>query len=58
MHEEESTSDDIEELTYGMVNAEDKKKFDKFTHYFFAINVSILMYKKPPEIQYNTSSCK
>ena len=37
-----------------MVNAEGKKNFDKFTRYFFAINVSILMYKKPPEIQYNT----
>ena len=42
---------------YGMVNAEGKINFDEiFASLFFVINVSILMYKKPPEIQYNTMS--
>ena len=41
---------------YGMVNAEGKINFDEIFASLFVINVSILMYKKPPEIQiqYNT----
>ena len=37
-----------------MVNAEGKINFDEIFASLFVINVSILMYKKPPEIQYNT----
>ena len=44
----------IEELTYGMVNAEGKRNLEKFKHHFFVINMSMLMNKKPPNIQYNT----
>ena len=42
---------------YGMVNAEGKINFDGIFASLFVINVSILMYKKPPEIQYNTIQC-
>ena len=38
-----------------MVNAEGKINFDEIFASLFVINVSILMYKKPPEIQYNTT---
>ena len=41
-----------------MVNAEGKINFDEIFASLFVINVSILMYKKPPEIQYNTTQIK